>query len=78
MSSFFSQKSPKNFLTPGVFAGTFLAVGLLFVGKPSKSYQIRKGKNHVRSSSEYYTADLCRNRFGNRRICHLWVHKRLR
>src|SRR4030042_1812188 len=51
---------------------------LLFIGKPGKSHQIRKGKNYVRSSSEYYTAGLRRNRFRNRRICHLWARKRLR
>ncbi len=80
MSSFFIfPKTSQKLLDTGRFCWYILGCRcLLFVGKPSKSHQIRKGKNYVRSSSEYHTAYLRRNRFRNHRIRHLWVHKRVR
>jgi len=79
MSSFFHQKLHQKLLDTGRLCWYILGCRCpLFVGEPGKSHQIRKGKNYVRSSSEYYTADLRRNRFRNRWIRHLRVRKRFR
>jgi len=70
--------NPKNFLTLNVFAGTFWLSVPSFRRETEQTTQIRKGKDYVRSSSEYHTVYQRRNLFRNHRIRHLWVRKRLR